>query len=111
MEIVFIPTTGKKANLKSSKKCVSNKLETLLNDPNNLIPENIFDKKTHSIFSKKSDALNYISESNNKELKLFCEDICENNGSKRFIVSTIDNIYYLSKTKNKHMYECYEHDQ
>jgi hypothetical protein len=63
----------------------------------------------YNTFAKKSDALSYISE--NPETKLFSEDLNAENGMKRFIVSTYDKIYTLSKAKDKHMYENYEADQ
>jgi hypothetical protein len=69
-----------------------------------------FNKSHHHTFTKKTEALSYI-EKNGNNLKLFAEDICEDNGSKKFIVSSYDNIYYLSKDKKHHLYESYEANQ
>lgn len=122
MEIVSLPAKGKTI-MESSKKRV--RKTHFSNDPNTIIPQNdfdqinasktkyidnhSFDKTTYYTFQKKSEALEYIKKNN--KLKLFCEDICEENASKRFIASTYDNIYVLSKNKKSHIYECYENEQ
>ena len=63
----------------------------------------------YKTFAKKTDAISYMSE--NPGTKLFSEDLNAENGMKRFIVSTYDKIYTMSKEKNKHMYENYEAEQ
>jgi len=68
-------------------------------------------KCSYSTFNQKSEALAYITEKSNTDLKLFSEDICEDDGRKRFIATSYDNIYMLSKTKDSHMYENYEANQ
>jgi chlorite dismutase len=73
--------------------------------------QSIFDAKNYYSFSKKSDALSFINSKSIDNLKLFSEDLSATNGSKKFIVSTDDNIYYLSKNKNCNMYENYEAGQ
>lgn len=70
-----------------------------------------FNTDTHFSFNKKIDALNHINEKIDPVLKLFSEDLSTTNGSKKFIVSTYDNIYSLSKTKERNFYENYESDQ
>ena len=70
-----------------------------------------FNNKLYKNFNKKINALNYIQSQNNSNLKLFSEDLSSENGSKRFIVSTYDNIYHKSSGKECHMYENYEADQ
>src|SRR5438552_4033416 len=70
-----------------------------------------FSKKSHAKFPTKQQALDYMGNSGINELKLFSEDLSPDNGSKRFIVSTYDNIYVLSTNKNMNMYENYEANQ
>jgi hypothetical protein len=84
-------TCNLEKNLQAKKSCIPKKIEI------------------YKTFAKKADALSYISE--NSQTHLFSEDLNPENGMKRFIVSTYDKIYTLSKVKDKHMYENYEVDQ
>ena len=70
-----------------------------------------FNAKTHSSFNKKADAISSIDSKNDTKFHLFSEDLSETNGSKKFIVSTYDNIYCMSKNKKCNMYENYEANQ
>jgi hypothetical protein len=83
----------------------------------NDVEKNLSSKKSlhskptiYKTFDKKANAISYIKESEN-DLKLFSEDLSDDDGCKRFIVSTYDKIYDLSKDKQHHMYENYEADQ
>jgi hypothetical protein len=84
----------------------TNTVEKNLQKKNSSLSKKINVYKT---FAKKEDAISYISE--NPDTKLFSDDLNPEDGSKRFIVSTYDKIYTMTKTKDKHMYENYENDQ
>jgi hypothetical protein len=76
----------------------------------NTVPcEKQFSENTHTVFRKKQDAIEHICATGG--LKLFSEDLSEENGSKQFMATTYDNMYCLSLTKDKHMYENYEANQ
>ena len=70
-----------------------------------------FNKKDYYTFYKKADALKKLKSGKRKKLKLFSEDTSKNTGSKKFIVSTYDNIYALSMDRKHNMYENYENGQ
>jgi len=88
-----------------------NSLHTISTEKNLQAKNSLSAKKlnVYKTFAKKADALSYISE--NPQTHLFSEDLNTENGMKRFIVSSYDKIYTLSKVKDKHMYENYEADQ
>ena len=50
------------------------------------------------LFSTKKDAIDYKNKCNNNNLRLFQEDI-NSNGSKRFLIGTIRELYNSSKKK------------
>ena len=72
--------------------------------------ENILHEQTNlpTIFEKKQLALNYLKK--HKNLYLFSEDLNEK-GVKRFIVTTYEKIYEVSKKKIFHLYENIEDRQ
>jgi hypothetical protein len=76
---------------------------------NTIVNENKNAIKCHMIFQKKQAAIEYIC--SHGGLKLFSEDITEENGSKRFMATTYDNMYKLSLNKDRNMYENYEAGQ
>jgi hypothetical protein len=104
---ITIPITDTICLENNSKRSIAPK-QQITRKKNNGVK---FNSNTHFSFNKKLDALNHINEKIDSVLKLFSEDLSTTNGSKKFIVSTYDNIYCLSKNKERNFYENYESDQ
>lgn len=60
-----------------------------------------------NIFSSKKHAITFLNKCNDNSLKLFQEDITDKNSSKRFIISTYDNIFKHIEQGRNNLYESW----
>ena len=68
-------------------------------------------KRTSNGSIRKMKHLNIYVENENKTLKLFSEDVAENNPAKRFYTVDQNTVFQTVKTKKFHLYENIERGQ
>lgn len=97
----------------SCEKALINKIKHTIPDINGpLLYKQLYDEnQSYIVFSKKSEALHYMSYYNwDNRLKLFSEDYGRN-GAKKFILSTKEYIFDLVNSRYAHLYENIEKNQ